>query len=196
MKYRELMERPDFNQYMLIEFFELNGEEVDYERDDPRLFEREIEVTTTGDRYCISVHFLDEKSWADETEEEKEYEVKVTTVTYVTVSAKTEEEAEVLAAEYSFQHDADECNVEIIRPVASTERLLGCVAHDNDDAQRHQDVWFNGSEVVCRTEAMADAIAEFLNSFGFISSKGYYDPEEDKRNNEVDECTGFWYVTV
>ena len=25
---------------------------------------------------------------------------------------------------------------------------------------------------------------------------GYYDPEEDERNNEVDRYTGWWYVNI
>ena len=31
--------------------------------------------------------------------------------------------------------------------------------------------------------------------FGEVNT-GYYDPEEDKRNNEVDKFTGWYYVTA
>ena len=28
-----------------------------------------------------------------------------------------------------------------------------------------------------------------------VATTGYFDPEEDRRNDEVNECTGYYYVT-
>lgn len=55
-------------------------------------------------------------------------------------------------------------------------------------------IWSNGCDIMCE---IAGSIAELLESMGVtdVASTGYFDPVEDKRNNEVDECTGFYYVT-
>ena len=45
---------------------------------------------------------------------------------------------------------------------------------------------------------MADRIEELYRKQGedVMLSTGYYDPEEDKRNGEEDEYTGYWYVDI
>lgn len=64
------------------------------------------------------------------------------------------------------------------------------------------DIWSNGCEILCRTESAAAAIEDLLwqlyNTQGEDVSviTGYYDPDEDKRNDEEDRYTGWWYVTV
>lgn len=58
-------------------------------------------------------------------------------------------------------------------------------------------IWTDGEDFLCKTEQQADTIADFLEAVGFEYVRtGYYDPEEDKRNNEVDERTGYWYVSI
>ena len=64
------------------------------------------------------------------------------------------------------------------------------------DAEPMFDVWTDGELILCRTEALADTVANMLE---FITGEseahtGYYDPEEDKRSGEVDNHTGWWYV--
>lgn len=52
-----------------------------------------------------------------------------------------------------------------------------------------------GTEILCDTESRAEAIADFLEALGFSYVRtGYYDPEEDERNGEVDSYTGWYYV--
>lgn len=56
------------------------------------------------------------------------------------------------------------------------------------------------TEILCATEELADRLADRIESLyeadgeDVLLSTGYYDPEEDKRNDEVDEYTGWWYV--
>lgn len=59
-----------------------------------------------------------------------------------------------------------------------------------------------GDEVLCKTEHDAEVIATWFELLyasqgeNVVVKTGYYDPEEDKRNNEVDVRTGWWYVTI
>lgn len=54
---------------------------------------------------------------------------------------------------------------------------------------------YKGNELLCDTEQRAEAIADFFDALGFFYVRtGYYDPIEDKRNGEVDEYTGWYYV--
>lgn len=63
-------------------------------------------------------------------------------------------------------------------------------------------VWSDGTEILCRTESAADAIADLLWQLYSVQGEdvtvvtGYYDPEEDKCNDEEDRYTGWWYVTI
>ena len=67
---------------------------------------------------------------------------------------------------------------------------------DNAEHNKHG-FWSDGNDILCKTEGQAEALADFLEDVGFDYVKtGYYDPEEDKRNNEVDKYTGYWYVDV
>lgn len=65
------------------------------------------------------------------------------------------------------------------------------------------EIWSDGGlEIYCKSEPVADAIADLLwqlymsddNEKNVVT--GFYDPEEDKRNGEEDRCTGWWYVGV
>ena len=63
-------------------------------------------------------------------------------------------------------------------------------------------VWSDGTEILCRTESAAEAIADLLwqlyNAQGeeMTVLYGHYDPEEDERNDEQDRYTGWWYVSI
>ena len=57
--------------------------------------------------------------------------------------------------------------------------------------------WTDGEEILCKTEEAAEHLADFLEDLGFDYVRiGYYDPEEDQRNNEVNNHTGWYYVSV
>ena len=73
--------------------------------------------------------------------------------------------------------------------------LLKCLTQ-YADRNRHG-YWTDGEEILCKTEEAAEHLADFLEDLGFDSVRtGYYDPEEDQRNNEVNDHTGWYYVTV
>lgn len=64
-------------------------------------------------------------------------------------------------------------------------------------------VWADGNRIFCETEDIADAIDDVLSALYYMTQGekvatdiGYYDPEVDKRNNEVDRYTGWWYVEL
>ena len=64
------------------------------------------------------------------------------------------------------------------------------------------EIWSCGDEILCKTESAADALADMLECL-YISqgeeilvNTGYYDPEEDARNGELDRYTGWWYVNI
>lgn len=63
-------------------------------------------------------------------------------------------------------------------------------------------VWSNGSEILVKSESAAETLADIIeyvfkaNGIEVLCHTGYYDPEEDKRNNEEDRYTGWWYVNI
>ncbi len=63
-------------------------------------------------------------------------------------------------------------------------------------------VWTSGDEILCKTESAADAIADMLEVLyrtqgdEILVNTGYYDPDEDEKNGEVDRYTGWWYVNI
>ena len=70
-------------------------------------------------------------------------------------------------------------------------------AHDKEAAQGRGKGQFryDDGEILCKTEQQAEGVADFLEDLGFQNvTTGYYDPEEDKRNNEVDDRTGWYYI--
>lgn len=66
----------------------------------------------------------------------------------------------------------------------------------------HGDIWSDGTDILCKTEDGADAIADLIWSLYQNDGQevtvltGYYDPKEDKRNGEEDRYTGWWYITL
>lgn len=77
----------------------------------------------------------------------------------------------------------------------------------NEIADRLRDysegeIWSTADEILVKTESAANAIADMMESLYRIQgdevlvNTGYYDPDEDKRNNEVDRYTGWWYINI
>lgn len=56
----------------------------------------------------------------------------------------------------------------------------------------------DGDEILCETEQLAEHIADLFDAiYGEQTvNTGYYDPVEDKSSGEVDERTGWYYVTI
>ena len=56
--------------------------------------------------------------------------------------------------------------------------------------------WCDGSEILCRNEDEADAVANFIDAIigDSVTHTGYYDPAEDERSGEVDDHTGYYYI--
>ena len=58
------------------------------------------------------------------------------------------------------------------------------------------------AEILVKTESAANTIADLIELLykmqgeEVLINTGYYDPEEDKRNNEEDRYTGWWYVNI
>lgn len=63
-------------------------------------------------------------------------------------------------------------------------------------------IWTGGNEILVKTESEANALADTLELLyrsqgeDILINTGYYDPEEDEKNEEVDRYTGWWYVNV
>lgn len=64
------------------------------------------------------------------------------------------------------------------------------------------DMWTDGSEILCKTEKIADDVADLIEHLYCLQDEevwlctGYYDPEEDAISGEVDNHTGWWYVDI
>lgn len=59
--------------------------------------------------------------------------------------------------------------------------------------------WTNGDEILCSTEANAENLYRELKVLlgdGYVLTTGWYDPEEDKQNHDIDAFTGFCYVRL
>ena len=73
---------------------------------------------------------------------------------------------------------------------------LACMLPESPDEGYR--MWFDGEEILCETEQMAEHLADFFDMIyrGQTVTTGYYDPEEDKHNGEVNNHTGWYYVTI
>lgn len=64
------------------------------------------------------------------------------------------------------------------------------------------DIWSSGGEILCKTEEVADALADMFECLygaqgeDILINTGYYNPADDERNGEVDRYTGWWYVNI
>lgn len=54
----------------------------------------------------------------------------------------------------------------------------------------------NADEILCEDEDKLNHLADALDAMGFVAVTGYYDPKIDKRNNEVDDLTGLYHLSV
>lgn len=63
-------------------------------------------------------------------------------------------------------------------------------------------IWTDEDEILVKTESAANTIADLIEALyraqgeEILVNTGSYDPEEDKRNNEEDMYTGWWYVNI
>lgn len=58
------------------------------------------------------------------------------------------------------------------------------------------EIWADGCEIMCKTMTLCDAIYEALTRLGLDNlTTGYYDPDEDLRDNIFDLYTGWYYIT-
>lgn len=62
-------------------------------------------------------------------------------------------------------------------------------------------IWSDGGvEILVKTESAASTIADLIEALyraqgeKVLVNTGYYNPEEDKQNNEEDRYTGWWYI--
>lgn len=52
-------------------------------------------------------------------------------------------------------------------------------------------------EILSESEDQIESLADTMDEmFGNCTSTGYYDPEEDARNGETNERTGYYYLTL
>lgn len=60
--------------------------------------------------------------------------------------------------------------------------------------------WTDGYQILCPSEAECAFVAEFLTDIfsetNVVVLTGYYDPEEDARNGEQDDYTGFYCIRI
>lgn len=63
-------------------------------------------------------------------------------------------------------------------------------------------IWTDEDEILVKTESAANTIADLIEALyraqgeEVLVNTGYYDTEEDKRNNEEDRYYGWWYVNI
>ena len=58
-------------------------------------------------------------------------------------------------------------------------------------------IWTDGSEILCKTEWLADTLADVIDHLAgeTVTHTGYYDPEEDaKEQNGPFRTTGWYYI--
>lgn len=70
------------------------------------------------------------------------------------------------------------------------EQIMACLKENATG-----NIWSNGDEILCKTEAQAEAIADLLEACGYDYVRtGFYDPEEDAKEGRTFDTTGWWYV--
>ena len=76
------------------------------------------------------------------------------------------------------------------------------IADRLEEEPKHGHIWSTGDEILCRTEEVADALADMLECLygsqgeSILINTGYYDPVEDEENGESDIYSGWWYVYI
>lgn len=56
------------------------------------------------------------------------------------------------------------------------------------------ELWTDGDEILVRDERVAEGIFLLMDMIEAEPHLGYYDPEDDERDNCVNEYTGYWYI--
>lgn len=56
--------------------------------------------------------------------------------------------------------------------------------------------WTDANQILCRTKELCEAVADFLKALGLDVVTGYYDPQEDSRDQMVDHYTGWYYIDI
>lgn len=81
------------------------------------------------------------------------------------------------------------------------ESILKDLPHQPRSADVNDDpgFWTDGEEILCPSEAECEIVADFLEDmfrevYDTDVHTGYYDPDEDDRNGERDDHTGFYYI--
>ena len=76
-------------------------------------------------------------------------------------------------------------------------RFVKHLPQEEDYAHNSVDVWYyaDADEILCRSEELAEMIADMLDEISgeHEAHTGYYDPDEDEKDDCVDGRTG-WYV--
>lgn len=86
----------------------------------------------------------------------------------------------------------------IVREITS---MLPCI-YDEVVTDEYKSTHFitdpDGTEILSTDESEVETLANLFDQlYGQgTCNTGYYDPEEDRRNNEVDAYTGLYYVTI
>ena len=63
-------------------------------------------------------------------------------------------------------------------------------------------IWSDGEQIYCKDEAAAETVAELIECLYMMDGKClqthtvYYDPAEDQCNGEIDEYSGWYYVSI
>ena len=58
-------------------------------------------------------------------------------------------------------------------------------------------IWSDGEQLLTKTEELANALADLIDLVDDCqTTTGYFDPEEDEKAGEVDELTGYYYVSM
>lgn len=87
-------------------------------------------------------------------------------------------------------------------PVKSTVNAIWENVLDALPESPSGEIWTNGDDILVNSENLAERVANMLEvvykacdeSVQLVT--GYFDPEEDKQNEEEDKCTGWWYINI
>ncbi len=93
-----------------------------------------------------------------------------------------------------------DCIINYIRKEHGTNYFLAFCKSLPSNAE--EEIWSDGSMILCKDGKTAKTIATILKlmykkeNIDVVIVTGYYDPNDDKRNDEVDMYTGWHYVSM
>ena len=77
------------------------------------------------------------------------------------------------------------------------QKLIEAFPEAGSDEAEHSVFCQNGYEILSMSQHALNAIEAVFVEQGYMETKtGYYDADEDIRNDEVNRNTGFWYLTI